>query len=271
MYLARFFYVFFLKSDFWVAPLMDGTNSSLKILHLVIHTSNVSVYDEMYMQLSSFYSRYKNVDTFFIEFKADLDKKFVFQGDKLIIRGEESLVPGLLWKTLDSMLIMLSKEHNYSYIVRSNISTLINFDRFIPLITNTPCVNYLAGNLMKLEWLDVQSGIVDKRWFGTLFAQGTFICMSIGFVNKLLELRHKIRNNIIDDVSLGIFYKENFNNPVFHHLNNRFVSISDTLLDNVQLQLIDNQKSPIAWRNKSLDRTIDIFNLNKIAEFISRG
>lgn len=242
----------------------------LKILHLVIHRSDILDYEQMYRHLSKHYKKYSNVKTLFIEYSMNLERPFVFEDDKLKIRGTESLVPGLLWKTIDSILVMLTEDHHYSYVVRSNVSTLVNFDRVFLLLRNTSNVKYLAGNLMNLQWLDIASGIVDKKWFGTLFAQGTFICMSIGFVERLIALRHKLWTNIIDDVSIGIFYRENFANPIIHHLaKNEFITVSDILLDDIKLNEIENSGNPIVWRNKSSSRKIDVLNIEKIAQFVN--
>jgi hypothetical protein len=228
----------------------------------------------MYKIVSPFYLEQKVlVDTYFIEYKKNLEKAFVISGDRLLIRGNESIVPGILQKTLDSLNVIKSEAGGiarYDFIVRSNISTIINFKNLRSFIENNPGMNYFGGNLFQLRWLDPSSGIIDQTWFGTWFSQGTLIGLSRKLCKSILECSHTLHFEVVDDVAIGIYYRENFYDGLIHGMSpNQFIQTHDTPLTTRMISKIHKKLSPVGWRNKSLNREIDINNMKKIVNLLS--
>lgn len=220
----------------------------------------------MYKILSRIYkSNSGDIVTLFVDYSENAIQQFEIKNDRLTIRGKESLVPGLLWKTLDSLVYLENNIKDFDFIIRSNISTVIEGKRLVELLKRSPDVHYLAGNLLKLEYYAPEYGIIDKTWWGTLYAQGTFIAMSSSLCQQIIKLRHKFHTNIVDDVAIGVFLRENFPEYKIYHLpRGRFISISDQKLTKDMALKIDNEYAPIVWRNKSTLRATDIDNMRTI-------
>ena len=98
---------------------------------------------------------------------------------------------------------------DYDYLIRSNISTIIEFNRLISYLEKNPIDYYGAGKLVNLQWTG--GGIFDSTWYGTLFASGTSIIFTKKAVDEIVNNMNLVRMDIIDDVSLGIYVREHKN------------------------------------------------------------
>jgi hypothetical protein len=114
----------------------------------------------------------------------------------MYINGNESFIPGILNKTI-SAIEYCNKNIDYDYIIRSNISTIIDFSK---LNLNHDFMSCLP---MELQWIDPKSGIHNNNLFGTKYASGTSIIMSKKSILYLLEHKHELITTVIDDVSIG--------------------------------------------------------------------
>jgi hypothetical protein len=242
----------------------------MKVLHLIIHMQK-DAYSAMYNALSEFYRLFDSVDTYFVCFDPDLSDEFRFDGDLLWIRGFESLVPGILQKTIDGLLHF--DVEKYDYIVRSNSSTIIDFFQFFKYKRSLVDVraDYICAQRLKLGWLDPACGITDSKYFGTEYASGTMIVLSREAGVKLLEKRHFLDYSVVDDVAIGVFFRDVWVSKLFsfdgprYALNTRCIPIDQRkILIN---GLMKNQ--PVAWRNKSADRVEDAQSMQYICDLLS--
>mgnify|MGYP001442903660 CR=1 FL=1 len=189
----------------------------MKILHLIIYSGSIEsndnitagAYEKMQITLSNYYKKFnKDVYTYFIVYNNDIKKKYnkeyFIKDDILYIDGQENRIPGIIDKTLLSMEYL--NYINYDYCVRSNISTIIEFNRLIENLKNKPIEYYGSGLIVDLQWLGM--GVEDKKHFGTKFASGTSIIFTKNAVNDIIKNKSIIDRNIIDDVSFGIFVKD---------------------------------------------------------------
>ena len=243
----------------------------MKILNLVAHSLDIEAYTNMQQILSPYYKKFKDtVDTFFIAYDKELDVAYKFDDDILTIKGDPSAVPGVLWKTIDSMLILIDHMINYDYVVRTTVSTVINFNPLLNILDQNPHADYIGGNILNLQWLDSNFGIIDDRWFGTIYSQGTLIVMSENFYTFLLKNRHKLRNELCDDVSFGVFLKEYYlkNNIVYNIPPVQYVELINGREDIDSISNIHSKNNPIAWRCKSINRQNDICNIFNITNVI---
>jgi hypothetical protein len=242
----------------------------MRILHLIIHLQQ-GAYRAMYDTLSEFYRQFDNVDTYFLCFDLDMRSEYRIDGDLLWIRGAESLVPGILQKTIDGMLRFELTE--YDYVVRSNSSTVVDFYQFAKYETSfkSEGADYLCAQKLRLAWLDPPSGIKDSKYFGTDFGTGAMIVLSQRAALALLEKRHFLDYSIVDDVAIGIFFKNIFPSKIYTFTGPRYAMNIRRIPMDQRKALIDGlmKTQPVAWRNKSSDRFEDSLSMRYICARIS--
>jgi hypothetical protein len=200
---------------------------------LLILFSHDEHYDLMYEITTSYYNQFSNVKTVYYAYSNEIEDDYIMKNNILYIKGSESHIPGILDKTIKTFKYfeyeMKSKNEDYDYIIRSNISTLIRFDKLESSLILQP-VEYGGGGIMKLSWLSQKDGIVDYKWFNTIFCSGTSIILSKSTFLKMMLNIHYIRMEVIDDVSIGILFKECFPNIIPKLLNltgEEFVHVPD--------------------------------------------
>lgn len=120
----------------------------------------------------------------------------------LQIPGSESFVPGILEKTWSALQWASQLEIHYDYVVRSNISTVVNFQNLEDALRVNP-IDYGGCHVLTLAWLDEAGGIVDSSLLGTRFASGTCIIWSAPCVSRLVQ-HGDVDTSIIDDVSIAL-------------------------------------------------------------------
>lgn len=148
---------------------------------------------------------------------------YVIEGDTLYIKGNESYVPGTIDKTVEAISIVrnLYDFTNITHIVRSNISTIVNFGLLIEHMkaeltdhasnyaseyASDYASDYAGGMVMTITRVDKGSGIIDDQYNGIRYVSGTCIILSKKAVDLLLCNVHDINYTVVDDVSLGLFY-----------------------------------------------------------------
>ena len=249
----------------------------MKILNLVLYSDTQNVYIEMKNILDTFYKTYHpNVETIFYKYSSDIENISLVD-NILHIKGNESFVPGILQKTLKvfEYVVQSDSYNKYDYIVRSNISTVIDFDLFVKELEKNPVKMYAGGLIHNLQWANPHCGIHDRTHFGTLFANGTSITFSKEGLKYLIENQHLIDQSIIDDVAIGIFIKEHVPESYPPNVigNNAFKTMNTTYLKNDEVKELNNILSienNIFYRNRwgTRDRRIDIYHMKLITQFI---
>lgn len=177
----------------------------MKLLHLVLYSQpkDNQCYDEMLAMTREYYKRFNDtVKTIYYKY-ADIEEDFVMQDDMLLIKGKETLIPGVLDKTIKAFEYF--SDEDYDAIVRSNISTIVNFTLLHQRL-NDDIPYYAGAKVENLQWTG--GGIEDPSYFGTQFACGICYILSKAAVMYLIENKDKVRMDIVDDVSLALFHKE---------------------------------------------------------------
>lgn len=258
----------------------------MKILHIVIYSeSNINhsikegTYENMQKLLSNYYKKFNNkIFTYFVKYDNNIKKNYgtnyYIENDIIYIDGEETFIPGILEKTLLAIKYLNISE--YDYFVRSNVSTIIEFDKLINYLESNPIDYYGSGKLFDLQcagW----NGVKDSSWFGTLFASGTSIIFTKKAIDDIMNNTNLVRMDIIDDVSLGIFVREHKKNVVPKEIDKDyycdvplFVKDKDSI--NKFIEYIKN-KNIIFYRNKCFGiyvkyREIDFIQMQIIVNVI---
>jgi hypothetical protein len=138
----------------------------------------------------------------------DLEQDWIIQGHRIMIKGKESIYPGLLTKFIKSLEI--TKDISYDFVVRSNISTVIDYNQFIPLLDEYYNKGFQYGAFNVCDFIISNFGNyfdqynVNKKYTGIKFLSGTCMFFSKEIVKKLLVCNN-LRYDIHDDVALSLF------------------------------------------------------------------
>lgn len=180
-----------------------------KIVHLVLF-SDKSPYKDMMQITRDLYRSVPDVTTIYYCYDPSLHKPYDYNPSAMTlhIRGNETYTPGILLKTLDAIQFVLNQFPKAELIVRSNASTVLDLRKMCQECVNDPTLTYGGCWVNKLAWLDPPGGVKDKRWWGTRYASGTCILMRRSFAEQLVKDRSKIRSDLVDDLSIGVWTRE---------------------------------------------------------------
>jgi hypothetical protein len=217
-----------------------------KIFNLILYSPS-DEFNKMKNILTE-YIKTTGIKYFFYCFDNTIAGEYLIEDDVLKIKGIETYIPGILDKTVKAIEIITNNlNYKYDYLLRSNISTIVNIKKLECYLKSNP-VKYAGGFIYCLKWLDSHAGIFDNRYKGINFVSGTSIIISYDAVKLLISNKYKINKTIIDDVSIGLFFKENNIMPKIIGDNNSFIWNNKN----------DNQNA-IFYRNKRNDRLLDIY------------
>lgn len=221
-----------------------------KILNLILYSETNVEYIKMYKILST-YLKTLNVDYYFYCYNENLVNDYKIVDDIIYIKGNESLVPGCLDKTLK--VFSICKDMDFDYVVRSNISEVINFD-LLQKYLQSHCVKYGGATLLQLQWLDPPSGIIDKKYWNTYFIRGNAIIFDREIFDLIESNKDEILGyNIVDDVAFGVFLKH---------------KITDISFTNERVNVNNIYSDTIFYRNRSYDRNTDVINMKNITKLL---
>ena len=124
----------------------------MNILLLIIFSNN-SLYDEMLEIQKTYIHKHKNINTYFVTFNEEQMERVVIKDNIIYIKGRESYI-NILLKTLEALeYINTHFKNKYDFVVRSNISTIINLDTLYKYLLSCPDTNlYTGGTGESLQW-----------------------------------------------------------------------------------------------------------------------
>lgn len=218
----------------------------MKIIFLILANDN-----EHYLQMQKLWRTYMNthlnINSYFIKYSSDINTDIVLDNDTIFIKGNESLIPGCLDKTIKSIEYLL-ENYDFDYLIRTNMSIVWNLEKIYNLILTN---NFVAAG-----------HILYKR--GVQFQSGTGILLNKNVCQLIIKNKNHIKYDRIDDLSLGIL------------LSNLRIKISPLILFRVcdyenNIQDIDNStiNSFYYFRCKSsIDSNYTIDIMKKIIKLI---
>ena len=230
------------------------------ILNLILYNDKPG-YTEMRNILRDYLNKMK-VKYFFYCYNNNIESDYKIDNDMLYIKGEETFVPGILQKTIKAIEICL--HFKFTYIVRTNISTVINFKLLNEHLAKND-INYGGASIygIPLNYRVPKDGIVDDRYSFINFIAGFAIILSRKMAKLVVEKQKDIDYNVIDDVSFAVFFKKhnifpnNYNNTILTSvLPNK--SCSDYI--HFKHNTCDVDDKALFYRNKRSwsDRTEDV-------------
>ena len=156
----------------------------MKVLMLIISSDTDPVYAEHRKVWSSYMNSNSQIECYFIQYR---DGVQAIEGNTFWLNGVESF-PAILTKTLDSIEYFL--KNDYDFIVRTNMSSLWNF-------------NVLLNYLETLPKEGVYNGAIGNHR-GIEFVSGSGFIMSPDVARLLIENRQITEScGVMDDVDIG--------------------------------------------------------------------
>ena len=181
------------------------------ILNLILFSNENCFYREYYLKMielqkeymKSYKSNNNNITFYFYCYKEDLQEEYVIEDDMIYIKGAETYVPGILEKTIK--VFEITKNMEYDFLLRSNISTVIDYSKLDNILYKIPDdVIYAGGFCCLHKWIDNPSGI--HKIYNIRFILGTSIILRREGVHKLINNKNVLSKTIIDDFALGLFF-----------------------------------------------------------------
>ncbi len=239
----------------------ESFTSNLTFINLVLY-SNDKEYDKMYDLTKKYYSKFSNVKTIYYIFNETLTTEYELKDDILHIKGKETYIPGILDKTV-SALQYTDDHYKFDYVIRSNISTIVDFDLLTEYLQGTP-IQY-GGGLKN----DITGDKNHPDLENLIYASGTSIIFSSKGVKEFLNKKQHIRTDLIDDVSIGVLMRDHLPNINQHYIpENRFIFITDEKGDRSKIIDIVKDKSYIFYRNRQDDRKTDVKQMEIIIDYL---
>lgn len=253
----------------------------MKLLNIIICSDcEKEMYSEMFKCLKTLYQIYSNhsivkVKTIFIRYNENINESYIDDG-VLYMKGVENMIPGILNKTLDCFQYFEKELHEYDYIIRTNLSTIIDFHLLAKQLKETPIKFFGGGSKKTLSWLG--GGIVDSTWYGTDYIEGTCLIFTNDSIKYILSKRDCFRTDIIDDVSFGIFMREHKRDENIRieclKNNSTLLNVPCFIKDNKininQMTDMVSSNKHIFYRNKCYRdyRKIDVIQMNIIKDIL---
>jgi len=234
----------------------------MKVLVLFIYSSNNGFYDKMLEIQKRYIHSNENIECYFVTLDENLNDDIKLENDTIYVKGTESHI-NILYKTvkaLDYLINTLNK--NYDFVVRSNISTIINFNCLYEYLKQSPKTMFYAGGVnVYLRWPIELHDLSESRhhernsFYGLQFVQGTSIILSCDVVQCILENKNTIEYDIVDDVKIALLIRELLNEAYTN-----FKNLKPELFATVRVNTFSN--NCVFIRNSSQDRDNDADNMN---------
>ena len=239
----------------------------MKILNLILFS-----HDEKFSKMRHILEKWltfqqKNLihfDYYFYSCRRDLDKDYLIQDHDIFIKCIDSIHPGVLYKT-KKVFKIAKKNFQFDYLVRSNISTVIDFISMSNYFHKNS-IDYGGIPVHKLG-LSKRYNVTDEKYLQIKYAYG--FCMI--FSKKSIDLlNNSTWPNVIDDLSIGyVMYN---NNITLVSLVNKYHWVRSTHLYRINNFSIYDK---FIFRNKyngieilPNDRTIDMLTLSKYVSLL---
>lgn len=227
-----------------------------KILNLILYSDDV--YFDMMKTALSRYLEHKGIEHYFYSYDENMTEEYVIERNHLRLKGKESLVPGVLDKTLKALKIF--QDHEYDYILRTNVSTIIDFDELYKHLHNAEDYSGPMHHRMYVgtdpECAYGMTPEKHAKYCNYSWVSGICVLLSKKAVKMLVSDAEIVMSpEVIDDSALGIYFHER------QHL-----AVRTTLCDwsKVLTGALAKTDGVMVYRNKSDNRLTDVCRMRTI-------
>jgi hypothetical protein len=162
----------------------------MKLIILILANDN-NLYLECQQIWKSYMSNHPFIDSYFLKYNSNLDDEIKLENDTILIKGNESLVPGCLDKTIKSIEFILNN-FEFDFILRTNMSSVFDLDKLYKILNKEINCAGVVGNINNINFISGAGMVLSKN-----------IC------NNLIAYKTNLNYNIMDDVSIGKFISDN--------------------------------------------------------------
>ena len=241
--------------------LFSNKNSSAAPVHSQISTLALQEYYSKMIQLQKEYIKSysgNNITFYFYCYKEDLEEEYIIEDNMIYIKGTETYIPGILEKTLK--VFEITKNMEYDFLLRSNISTIVDYSKLNEILYEIPDnVIYAGGSCLIHNWIDETSGIHKK--YNIPFILGTSIILKKEGVNKLIENKILLHETIVDDLAIGIFFSYFGDKP--HGFDSYYRYNLHCMTNDVVFY-----RNRFSYGTEDVDRNIEMINMTNIIKQI---
>ena len=174
-----------------------------KILHLVLYSPSTT-YDCMADVTRKLYALHAHeVDTWYYYCDPEVNtcKHWMKLVDHPSLPGKRTCLSGIIDKTIKALEMLDTNQSEYAAVVRSNVSTVINFDHLLDALDNAEEEIVYGGPHIMHE-----STVGGERTLR--FAQGTCIILGHWAIELLLQKQHLLRKDIEDYRVFALLLKQ---------------------------------------------------------------
>jgi len=233
---------------------------SMNILVLIISNNSLLHYQLNKAVWLSYMNRFPNIRCYFIEYTNDDSNTYPYLEDNhCYLKGEESF-DNILIKTLDSIDYFLHYTAvPFDYIVRTNLSSVWDFDRLQDYLYSLPKEGIYTGHIGPYYHL-------EELYFMFYFIGGMGITMSRDVCEKLIynrEIAESFKN--MDDIDIG-YTMDQLQIPIIQY----YYCLIDSMESFNENREKIARKEEIFYRAKSCteDRTDEPEYMQKIVDLI---
>jgi hypothetical protein len=176
----------------------------MRILHLVLYSESKE-YNRMLKTTRAFYSTCTHLcDTFYYKYDETVKLPTIDPKDSMVLclPGKESYLPGVSTKTLD--VLEFFDEEKYDYVIRSNISTVVNLNLVMKQIQAMHDEN--ASKPQDKQFVHFYGGahiMKGDKVPDLSFVQGTCIVLNKATVALIGAMQQHANTNLEDDVCIA--------------------------------------------------------------------
>lgn len=201
-----------------------------KVIILIIASDapHYNVFKKCWME---YMNKNENIKSFFLYSNENMDTDIYITKDSITYNCKESLIPGILYKTIAGYYFS-QKKLSYDFMLRTNLSSFINFPRLLTYLDNIDRNNIWVSNLELMPFI---SDTNIKNYY-----------------DLLENLRKKDKNAIIPEKTvenwkyftsvLGKFYNNDniFSNKQFYFMAGSFFILSNNIIKQLLYEVCVN-------------------------------
>lgn len=238
----------------------------MKVLLLFIY-SDWEFYRKMLEVQKKYIHDFEEVDSYFIQMRENQNLELIIEDDIIFVKGKENYM-NIIFKTIKA-IDFLFPQKKYDFLVRSNVSTIVNIPTLLSNLKKMPQEKIYTGceHFINLQWLDHRAGIIDEKLWGTSFRGGISIILSSDLVSLILEKKDQIRYDIVDDVTIGIFFNQ-FCKEAIENGEKNLLRVHYTINNITEFENNGNLSSIDFFRNKNNDRNNDVNNMTTLCQLL---
>ena len=160
-------------------------------LIILILANDTHEYLEMQKLWKIYMHTHSNIKSFFIKYNNLMEENIILDNDTIYVKGNESLIPGCLDKTIKSIEYVLNN-FEFDFILRTNMSSVFDLQKFYNLLNK----DLICGGII---------GIHEEK----KYISGAGMLLSKDLCSNLISNKNSLNYNIIDDLSIGEYIRNN--------------------------------------------------------------